>query len=167
MTVQLALASLAEMQQLQGWFHSVEQQQSWGGDNFDYPCSALRFLELLCRPATQSFSLLADDNTLIGFGQICDRFACHHLARLVIRPDLRGQGLAKTLVYELIIQALMQQQRTISLYVHRHNATAIQCYNRLGFQISAPPEQENNRLFFMTLSPDAALNGSNRYLQQR
>jgi ribosomal protein S18 acetylase RimI-like enzyme len=166
MTIQLALASIAEMQQLQRWFHSAEQQQSWGGDNFDYPCSELRFLELLCRPGTQSFSLLADDGTLLGFGQICDRFNCHHLARLVIKPELRGQGLAKVLLFELIIQALSRQQRTISLYVHRHNAIALQCYRSMGFQLSPPPEQENQRLYFMTLTPEAAIRDANHYLQQ-
>lgn len=166
MTTQLVLAGLAHMQQLQSWFASAQQQQSWGGDNFDYPCTELRFLELLCRPGTQSFSLLTQDDSFIGFGQICDRFACHHLARLAIKPELRGQGLAKTLIFELIIKALMQQQRTISLYVHRHNTIALRCYHSLGFNISPPPEQENQRLYFMTLTADAAISAANAYLQQ-
>jgi GNAT superfamily N-acetyltransferase len=168
MHTQLVLASVAEMLQLQSWFHCAEQQQSWGGDNFDYPCSELRFLELLCRPGAQSFSLLcAADERLQGFGQICDRFGCHHLARLVIQPQLRGQGLAKVLIFELIIQALQQQHRTISLYVHRHNNIAVQCYQNLGFNISPPPEYPNDRLYFMTLPADSAIALANDYLQQR
>lgn len=165
--LQLALANIAEMQHLQSWFNSSEEQQSWGGDNFDYPCSELRFLELLCRTGTRSYSLFStEDNQLIGFGQICDRFGCHHLARLVIAPEFRGQGYAKTLIAELIIQALQQQPRTISLYVHRHNTVALKCYQSLGFTISAPPEQENARLHFMTLSATDALQYANTYLQQ-
>ena len=39
MNTQLVLASVAEMLQLQNWFTSAEQQQSWGGDNYDYPCT--------------------------------------------------------------------------------------------------------------------------------
>lgn len=167
MAVQLVLANISEMLQLQSWFHSAEQQQSWGGDNFDYPCSDLRFLELLCRTGTKSYSLLNPDNgELMGFGQICDRFGCHHLARLTINPALRGQGLAKTLIIELIMQALAQQQRHISLYVHRHNDIAVQCYKSLGFSISAPPEQENPRLYFMLLSVADAISRANHYLQQ-
>lgn len=168
MNTQLVQASLGEMLQLQHWFSSAEQQQSWGGDNFDYPCSGARFIQLLCRPATQSYSLLdSDHNTVLGFGQVCDRFGCHHLARLVIQPSQRGQGLAKILISELIIQALSQQYRNISLYVHRHNSIALQCYISLGFTISAPPEAENSRLHFMTLTADAAIAGVNRYLQQQ
>lgn len=166
-TAQLALANIAEMQQLQSWFHSADEQQSWGGDNFDYPCSELRFLELLCRTGTQSYSLLSiQDGALIGFGQICDRFSCHHLARLVIAPDARGLGLAKVLIAELIIQALQQQQRTVSLYVHRHNTVAIRCYKKLGFIVSPPPEHESPRLYFMTLPVEQALQCANDYLQQ-
>ena len=167
MVLQLALANIAEMQLLQSWFHSADEQQSWGGDNFDYPCSELRFLELLCRTGTQSYSLLnALTGQLVGFGQICDRFGCHHLARLVIAPDARGQGLAKVLIAELIIQALQQQLRTISLYVHRHNSIAVQCYQSLGFMLSPPPEQENIRLYFMTLQAEQALQCANNYLLQ-
>lgn len=167
MVLQLALANIAEMQRLQSWFHSADEQQSWGGDNFDYPCSELRFLELLCRTGTQSYSLLNTLNgRLVGFGQICDRFGCHHLARLAIAPDARGQGLAKALIAELIIQALQQQQRTISLYVHRHNTIAVQCYKSLGFTISTAPEQESPRLYFMTLQAPQALQCANDYLLQ-
>jgi len=168
MNTQLVMASVGEMLQLQHWFSNAEQQQSWGGDNFDYPCTELRFLQLLCRPGTKSYSLL-DSNTseVLGFGQICDRFNCHHLARLVIQPQQRGKGLAKALITELIIQALGGQCRDISLYVHRHNTTALQCYTSLGFKISPPPEAENERLYFMTLPADDAIASVNLYLQQQ
>lgn len=167
MTTQLALASLGQMSQLRGWFHSAAEQQSWGGDNFDYPCNEARFLELLCRPGTQSYSLLAPDSAeLLGFGQLCDRFGCHHLARLVITPEYRGQGLAKTLIFALILQALKQQRRDISLYVHRHNNIALQCYQSLGFAVTPAPEQENTRLYFMTLDANTALAAAEHYFRQ-
>ena len=165
---QLALASVAEMRQLRSWFHNAAEQQSWGGDNFDYPCSELEFLALLCRPGTQSFSFLAQPNgELQGFGQLCDRFSCHHLARLVIKPTLRGRGLAKVLIFELILQALQQQKRDISLYVHRHNTVALQCYQSLGFTITSPPETENARLYFMKMKAEHAITAAANYLQQR
>lgn len=165
-TPQLVLASVTQLCQLQRWFNNAEQQHSWGGDNFDYPCTETRFLALLCRPGTQSYALVApDSDKLLGFGQLCDRFGCHHLARLVIKPSLRGQGLAKRLIHELIITALSQQRRNISLYVHRHNQVAVKCYQRLGFVFSPPPEIENDRLFFMTLPADAAIARANAYLQ--
>lgn len=168
MNTQLVLASVAEMLQLQSWFTSAEQQQSWGGDNFDYPCTELYFLQQLCRPGTQSYSLVdSDTGTLLGFGQLCDRFGCHHLARLVIHPNHRRKGLAKALIGELIIQALGQQRRNISLYVHRHNNVALQCYTGLGFKRSTPPEAENPRLYFMTLAADMAIDNVNHYLLQQ
>lgn len=165
MSLQLALAGYADMQQLRTWFNSADEQHSWGGDNFTYPCSELRFFEMLCRPGTQSFSLLDEQEQLIGFGQICDRFGCHHLARLVINPKQRGNGLASVLINELIIVAMQQEKRPISLYVHRHNTVAVKCYQKLGFSVSPPPEAENERLFFMTMSADNAIARANLYLQ--
>lgn len=163
---QLTNASHSEMQQLQSWFHSAEQQQSWGGDNFEYPCNPQRFMQQLCRPSTQSFSLTRQaDNALLGFGQICDRFNCHHLARLVIHADYRGQGLAKKLISALIVTAQTQQNRPMSLYVHRHNRHAVLCYQSFGFKISAPPEQPNDRLYFMTLAGETALQQAKAHLK--
>jgi GNAT superfamily N-acetyltransferase len=167
MNTQLVLASVGEMLQLQSWFHSVEQQQSWGGDNFDYPCTELRFLQLLCRTGTQGYSLLdSTSGNQLGFGQLCDRFGCHHLARLAIHPQQRGRGLAKVLILELILQALSQQCRDISLYVHRHNTVAVQCYQGMGFSIRPAPEQQNNRLYFMRLELEEAKRRLAQYLQQ-
>ncbi len=166
-SMQLVLASVSEMQQLQSWFSCAEQQHSWGGDNFAYPCSELQFLAQLCRPGTDSYSLIAEDSgTLLGFGQICDRFGCHHLARLVIAPAARGQGLAKALLCELFIKALCQQQRAFSLYVHRHNQIAVKLYSALGFVMAPPPEAANERLFFMTLSAEQAIARANDYLSR-
>ncbi|MBZ9612010.1 GNAT family N-acetyltransferase [Rheinheimera maricola] len=163
----LAVTSMSELSQLRNWFQNAEQQQSWGGDNFVYPCSEQQFLQLLCRPGTQSYSLLdRHSGKLLGFGQLCDRFGCHHLARLVIAPPHRGQGLAKQLIFALIMQALSTQQRDISLYVHRHNVVALQCYNRLGFNITTPPEEDNARLYFMTLPADTAKVSVAQYLTQ-
>ena len=153
----LVLASQHEMQQLQRWFNNAEQLHIWGGDSFDYPCTAQQFIAQLCRPASQSYSLItANTSHLVGFGQLCDRFGCHHLARLVIAPTHRGKGLARTLIYELFIKALAEQQKPFSLYVHRHNTLALQLYIALGFVVTPPPEAENPRLYFMTLGVETA-----------
>uniref|UniRef100_UPI004047D95E GNAT family N-acetyltransferase n=1 Tax=Rheinheimera sp. TaxID=1869214 RepID=UPI004047D95E len=153
----LVLASQYEMQQLQRWFNNAEQLHNWGGDSFDYPYTAQQFIAQLCRPATQSYSLITGHAAQwVGFGQLCDRFGCHHLARLVIAPTHRGKGLARTLIYELFIKALAEQPKPFSLYVHRHNTLALQLYIALGFVITPPPEPKNPRLHFMTLEAGAA-----------
>ena len=162
----LVRASRTEMLQLQSWFNSAEQQHSWGGDNFFYPCSAAEFLSQLCRPNTSSYSLIAEqDGRLLGFGQICDRFGCHHLARLIIAPQERGVGLAKILLYELMIKAQSESSRPLSLYVHRHNDIALNLYRRIGFTIQPQPETENDRLYFMTLSQQQTKSLLQTYLQ--
>lgn len=151
--IQLLPASLDELFQLQSWFRSAEQTHTWAGDNFPYPAHFSRFLQHLCPHGTASYVLLQKpEQIMLGFGQLCDRFGKHHLARLVINPQLRGQGLAKRLICELMLAGLAKQQRDFSLYVHRHNKIALNCYQRLGFQFAEQPEAENKQLFFMVIS---------------
>lgn len=162
----LVQASVAEMLSLQQWFSSAEQQQSWGGDSFSYPCNADVFLSQLCRPATTSFSLICQQSgELLAFGQLCDRFGCHHLARIAVAPPHRGTGLSRVLLTELMLKALADTPRAFSLYVHRHNLPAIALYTSVGFVVSKAPEAENERLYFMTLSEDSARQLTKAYLR--
>lgn len=162
----LVQASVAEMLSLQHWFTSAEQQQSWGGDSFSYPCTADVFLSQLCRPATTSFSLICQHSSeLLAFGQLCDRFGFHHLARIAVAPLHRGTGLSRVLLAELMLKAFAETPRSFSLYVHRHNVTAVALYTSFGFEMSATPEAENERLYFMTLSEVRARQITAAYLR--
>lgn len=164
--VMLTLSGAEELMQLKSWFHSAEQQHSWGGDDFIYPCTLPVFLQNLCRPGAESYSLLSAETTrpMLGFGQLCDRFDKHHLARLIVNPSMRGQGLAKVLICELMLSGLAQEERDFSLYVHRHNSVALGCYRSLGFKLASQPEMENDRLYFMTLATEQAVSICQAYL---
>ncbi|MDX3772791.1 GNAT family N-acetyltransferase [Chromatiaceae bacterium AAb-1] len=162
----LTLSGAEELIELKSWFSSAEQQHSWGGDDFEYPCTLPVFLQHLCRPGADCYSLLSTDaqQSMLGFGQICDRFGKHHLARLAIHPAHRGQGLARVLICELMLNALAHQPLDFSLYVHRHNSVALHCYQSLGFQFAAQPEMDNDRLYFMVLPAEQAIKICQTYL---
>ncbi len=138
-------------------FRDAGQIQQWGGEGFMFPPRRVQFLSRLLLPDTQSFELLTTDGKLVGFGQLCDRFNCHHLARLLIVPSARGQGYAAVLIKQLIAAGLRENKhKAISLYVFADNKRALNCYQKLGFQPAHQPAEPRADLLFMQLSNQAA-----------
>lgn len=141
----------AQAVQLGRWLPNQAALELWGGDGFHYPLQNLAFLQQLYLPKTQSFWLI-DQQQAVAFGQLCDRFNRHHLARLLVAPSKRGQGFGKALVLALLKKAQEDDSsKSFSLFVHRTNSRALNCYQSLGFQFSPQPGTENSSLYFMTL----------------
>lgn len=150
MTLQPAQAD--HLLALMALFSNAAQLQQWGGEGFMFPPRRPQFLSRLLLADTQSFALLDKQNKFIGFGQLCDRFGCHHLARLFIVPSERGKGYATVLIKQLIGLALREDKhRHISLYVFADNQRAIHCYRKLGFEPAAQPSEYRQDLLFLQL----------------
>ncbi len=149
---QLSAATLAECLEISRYFKDPLDLKQWGGDGFIFPIQQQQFLSQLQLPDTTSF-VFKRQSIVVGFGQICQRFGKHHLARLWISPDVRRQKLSYALILSLMSHAI-QQNSTLdfSLFVFRHNNIAIHCYQQLGFQITTQPGAEHPSLYFMQLS---------------
>jgi len=116
----------------------------------------MHFLQKLLLPDTESFVLIHNEQP-VGFGQICDRFGRHHLARLIIFPSFRGQGLSQSLLQGLLLKALQENKRLeFSLYVFLTNEIAMNSYLKVGFSPAVQPGAVRDDLAFMTLSPQQA-----------
>ena len=89
-----------------------------------------------------TFALVTGDR-LTAFGQIVPKAAHRgHLARVIVAPDLRGQGNGERLIRLLIEEARRQSHVRISLNVDRQNAPAIALYTKLGFrEVPRPPDE--------------------------
>lgn len=132
-------------------FESTAELNQWGGDGFVFPVNKLQFLHQLHKPDTESYCLMSE-STIVGFGQICDRFAKHHLARLLVMPGHRGQQLSYVLLLCLMARALQQNPKLdFSLFVFKHNHLAAHCYQQLGFRETRQPGTNNPDLIFMQL----------------
>lgn len=153
---QLKVASLNDCLALRHYFINLSEVTRWGGEGFSFPLQKHAFLQKLLLPDTQSFVLFRGEQA-VGFGQICDRFGRHHLARLLIFPKFRRQGLSQTLLQGLMLQAIAQNKRLdFSLYVFLTNETAINSYLKVGFSPASQPGQVRDDLAFMTLSAEQA-----------
>lgn len=140
-SVCLMPASEAQMLSVKTWFSSTAQIFQWGGPNMVWPIEDAPFLSLLCQPHLHSYYLTNDKQQLLAFGQFYVRLGRHHLGRLAVNPQFRGQGLAKVLIGQLLQLAQQKQSaQGASLFVFDDNQLALQCYLSMGFERTVYPE---------------------------
>jgi len=73
-----------------------------------------------------------------------------HLARVIVNPQLRGQGIGRNLL-EQIVKTLRKQESSLrlSLNVYAENALAVKLYHSMGFK--EVKRNEDGSLITMTL----------------
>lgn len=142
--------------QIKTWFNSHQEIYTWGGPKMTYPMSDENFLNLLKAPHLNSFCLMNEsfinnnlikgslqnaNQEIVAFGQYYKRLGRHHLCRLAVSPDFRGQGFSKSLITQLLEQAAKIHPNTdASLFVFKGNIVAYNCYKSLGFVETKYPE---------------------------
>lgn len=125
----------AHLEKLMGWFRENPLDcMRWGGPEFRHPYTKATFREDVRYAELPSYSLLNENDELLGFGQYYERKGRCHLARLAISPNHRRQGLGKTLVRKLSQRGCHDLKVDhCSLFVLSDNTPAIRLYQRLGF----------------------------------
>lgn len=147
--LRLTQASIEDSASLMQHFDSLTELTDWGGEGFQFPPRRLQFLQQLYKSDSQSF-ILSQEQEMVAFGQICQRFGKHHLARLLVLPQYRGRGLSQSLLASLVLQGLQQDpQKDFSLFVFKHNEVALHCYQRFGFVEAPQPGTPHPGLRFM------------------
>ena len=128
--------------ELMSWFSTKEELSIWSGPGFRYPFDLSSFKSDLKLDSLKSFSLVSAKGDLLAFGQYYLRLGKCHLGRLVVNPNLRGQGLVSHLIHELNVLGKSDLKTdSYSLFVLKHNKRAIQAYKKLGFSIAEYPDE--------------------------
>jgi ribosomal protein S18 acetylase RimI-like enzyme len=143
----------ADIDALMNWFTSADAVTTWGGPKFRHPFTPQSFRRDCHWPDMASFSLWSPDREFTAFGQLYERNGHINLARLVVKPQRRGQGIGRTLIRELMnVGRELLPLDSYSLFVYRNNEAALRCYQSLGFEIQDyPPDQElADVCYFMT-----------------
>ena len=140
--MKLIAVTHAHILKMMSWFSSASEISDWAGPDFTYPFDSKSFHADLKVSDISSFSLLTDNDQLLGFGQYYSRLGKCHLGRLVIAPNLRGQGISAQLILRIAEHGMKTLQvDCCSLFVLQHNQTAIRAYQKLGFTITTYPQQ--------------------------
>jgi ribosomal protein S18 acetylase RimI-like enzyme len=138
---QLVVASEQHLLNVKTWFSSTAEIYTWGGPNMVYPMADDTFITLMRAAHLNSYSLVNSAQQIVAFGQFYLRLGRHHLGRLAVNPQYRGQGFAKPLIKQLLAKAAKQQNaQGASLFVFIDNHVALQCYQSLGFKRASYPE---------------------------
>jgi ribosomal protein S18 acetylase RimI-like enzyme len=134
--------TIADFDELMTWFPDAASVGAWGGPGFRYPFTRATFIAD-CRWPRVAARVLKDSDALLAFGQFYERHERINLARLVVNPARRGEGLCGRLV-----QSLMTESREYidcaeySLFVYRDNTPARRCYEAAGFTITEYPPDD-------------------------
>jgi ribosomal protein S18 acetylase RimI-like enzyme len=148
-------AQLEHVREIFGWFPDKESVVHWGSPYMRYPLHWETFLEDIYWGRMSTRVGLAEDGSLLGFGQYYLKLGRCHLARLVINPDFRGRGLGEKFVAALMEHASEHLgAEEFSLYVMTKNKPACNCYQSLGFSLQDYPHDDPRMedCVFMTLA---------------
>ncbi len=141
--MKLSAATEADIDRLMSWFPTEWSVDLWGGLNFRYPFTPGSFHEDVHGREMNTYSLVDGSGEMLAFGQFYERHGRINLARLVVSPDRRRQGIGKQLVNRLMEQGRKDIRRQeYSLYVYKDNHPATACYMSLGFEEAEYPEND-------------------------
>lgn len=120
------------------WVETPKALERWAGPGLTWPTDGMTLWQEIDASENASFCLVANDAP-IAFGQLVDKGERRaHLARIIVSPDHRRQGLGERLCQHLIAEAHRLGADTVTLNVFVDNLAAIDLYRRLGFVTHGP-----------------------------
>jgi RimJ/RimL family protein N-acetyltransferase len=123
---------------LSSWVNSEELLHQFSATTFPYPLNYTDMEWYMAANPDRQFYMISNElYGDFGFGEIIPQYAnVPRLGRLLIgNPDLRGKGLGKQLLQQLIAECKRKFASTaVELYVLIDNYPAIKCYQAAGFQ---------------------------------
>jgi RimJ/RimL family protein N-acetyltransferase len=151
--VLLRAATDSDLLAVSSWIPDEEANRLWGGPNIRFPHTLECLVDDLDFRGCDSVALIGEARRLLGFGQLLDRSPeTVHLARVIVSPDLRGQGLGRILCRLLIDRGLERfGRRSFSLNVYRQNRVALRTYESLGFR-PFQPSSDGPEMMLMQLT---------------
>lgn len=135
-------ADPAELKVILEWIDSPHALMMWGGDLLTYPPEVEKTWREIGADGGNTFAFVDADGSIAGFGQTLPKEQGRvHLGRIIVSPDLRGQGLGRVLV-RMLIDSVSENfhPETITLNVYHDNLPAVRLYQSLGFEVVSEDE---------------------------
>ncbi|TCL06808.1 GNAT family N-acetyltransferase [Sodalis ligni] len=135
----LGLPTPSDYAVLSTWVADATACMRWAGPNLPFPLDAENLPQLLNgQDATRRSYILCNSERPgdpLGFGQVVQKESgISHLARIIISPQARGNGLGRVLCQQLIAKATaVSSMNLLTLNVYRDNRKAMGLYLSLGF----------------------------------
>lgn len=132
-------ATLNDLITVASWITSRQGCAFWAGAAASYPLN-MDTLATDAKFSPETSYCIDRDESMVAFGMLRPLADGRgHLSRLIVAPALRGQGIGKTLVQQLLVLAAKKRLRSVSLWVEPSNNVAVRLYTGLGFVRTEPP----------------------------
>lgn len=103
-------------------------------ESFPSPWSEELFKDEMINPLAR-YILLLKDGQVIGYAGFWLIIGEAQITNIAILPENRGKGLGKMLIESLLAKAESEKADTIYLEVRKSNITALQLYQKFGFNM--------------------------------
>ena len=137
--MKIRLSTEEDLKEIIQWFPTLIEARKWGGPSVKFPINLIQLKIDLDWESGGSYCLVDENDKLIGFCHVYDRFGFKHLSRIAISPAMRGLGHSYKLMH-MIQKEVFEPGTKLSLYVYENNTPAKRLYVNLGFCVSAYPE---------------------------
>lgn len=120
------------------WIDSEQLNYQWGGPNFDFPLDHTQLEQHYDKVEVFPFIFLSQ-GIEAGYVELFKVADGHfRICRVFISKDVRGRGIAKVMLNQLVDLAKTQyRSRVLSLAVFERNTIARSCYESLGFSVTS------------------------------
>ncbi|MBU2895372.1 GNAT family N-acetyltransferase [Vibrio hepatarius] len=120
------------------WIDSEKLNYQWGGPSFDFPLDIIQIDKHCAQAAVIPFIFVVEDSEAgyVELVKVSDE--SFRICRVFLSNHVRGQGIAKIMLKQLMALAKEQlQAKVLSLAVFKTNTVAKCCYESLGFVVTS------------------------------
>lgn len=161
--MKLLAAEASDLSTVLSWVSSEQECLFWGGPILRYPATPDTAWSDMEASKENTYVLVDAESAITGFGQVLPRGGkCLHLARLIVDPRLRGQGVGRHLCTSIMkAGAAKHRAEWFTLNVYEKNEAAVKLYGSLGFEVKSKDDAGSVAMMkpLTSASPDADATG--------
>ena len=133
------------------WLRNQAECEMWAGHRVLYPIDLPALPDAIQWSESDSWVVTLREE-VAAFGQLVPKPGGRfHIARMIVAPDHRAEGLGRRLTEHLLATAVETEASVLSLNVFADNYRAIALYRSLGFsETDRPADEPESLAVYMT-----------------